>query len=58
MLSTLEFVELSDTKTKLTFYWEPRNPTSEEAEVFENTRSDHGKGWGAGLQQLEIYLSS
>ncbi len=58
MLATLEFEELSDTKTKLIFYWEPRNPTPEEAEVFENTRSDHDKGWGAGLQQLEFYLSS
>lgn len=58
MVATLIFEELGDNKTKLTFYWEPRNPTPEELEVFESTSSDHGKGWGAGMEQLENYLSS
>jgi len=58
MLATLLFEEVSENKTKLTFLWEPRNPTEEEATAFESTRSDHGKGWGAGMEQLHIYLSS
>lgn len=58
MLATLIFEELSEDKTKLTFLWEPRNPTPAEAQAFESTRSDHGKGWGAGMEQLDVYLSS
>ena len=45
-------------KTQLTFLWEPVNPTKEEAEAFEASRSEHGKGWGAGLEQLHLYLSA
>lgn len=58
MLATLLFEEASDDRTKLTFLWEPRNPTPEEAQAFEDTRADHSKGWGAGMAQLDIYLSS
>lgn len=58
MLATLTFEEISETKTKLTFLWEPRNPTPEEVEAFEATRADHGKGWGAGMEQLHNYLVS
>jgi uncharacterized protein YndB with AHSA1/START domain len=58
MLATLVFEELSGDKTRLTFYWEPRNPTTEELEAFEATRSDHGSGWGAGMDQLHSYLES
>lgn len=58
MLATLLFEEAAADKTKLTFLWEPRNPTQEEAKAFEATRSDHDKGWGAGMAQLDIYLSS
>ena len=58
MLATLLFEELSETKTKLTFLWEPRNPTAQEVAAFESTRADHGKGWGAGMEQLLSYLSS
>jgi hypothetical protein len=57
MLATLSFEEI-DGKTTITFLWEPRNPTTEEIAAFEATRADHGKGWGAGMQQLQIYLSS
>ncbi len=58
MLATLLFEEVSDDKTKLTFLWEPRNPTSEELKVFEATRTEHGNGWGAGMDQLNSYLDS
>jgi len=57
MLATLIFDELADNKTKLTFYWEPRNPTNEEIAAFEATRTDHNQGWGAGMEQLGLYLS-
>lgn len=56
MLATLYFEEVSDSTTKITFLWEPRNPTAEELEVFEATRADHPKGWGAGMEQLRNYL--
>ncbi len=58
MLATLLFKEVSENKTELTFLWEPQNPTSEEIAVFEATREDHGKGWGAGMEQLETYLAA
>jgi len=58
MLATLLFEEISKNKTMLTFLWEPRNPTPEEVQAFESTRADHDKGWGAGMAQLETYLSS
>ncbi len=63
MLATLTFEDLSvdeksEPKTKITFLWEPRNPTPEELEVFEASRADHGKGWGAGMEQLSHYLST
>jgi uncharacterized protein YndB with AHSA1/START domain len=58
MLATLLFEEVSDSKTKLTFLWEPRNPTLAEIEAFNFTRADHGKGWGAGMEQLTTYLTS
>ena len=58
MLATLLFEDVSPHKTKLTFIWEPRDPTSEEVEAFEASRSDHGKGWGAGMDQLHKYLET
>lgn len=58
MLATLLFEELSEDLTKLTFLWEPRNATAEELSAFESTRSEHGKGWGAGMDQLHTYLES
>jgi len=58
MLATLQFDEISANRTKLTFLWEPRNATAEEISVFEATRSDHGKGWGAGMEQLYTYIES
>lgn len=58
MLATLHFEEIAVDRTKLTFLWEPRDATAEELSVFESTRSDHGKGWGAGMEQLHIYIES
>lgn len=58
MLATLHFESLSETKTKITFYWEPRNPTEQELAVFEASRADHQKGWGAGMDQLVAYLAA
>jgi uncharacterized protein YndB with AHSA1/START domain len=58
MVATLHFEEIKKNKTKLTFLWEPRNPTSKEIEIFEASRADANKGWGAGMAQLEIYLES
>jgi uncharacterized protein YndB with AHSA1/START domain len=45
-------------KTKLQLTWQPINPTQEEAEAFEASRSEHGKGWGGGLEQLDAYLGT
>ena len=58
MLATLSFEELSESTTKITFLWEPRNPTPEELAVFEASRADHHKGWGAGMEQLANYLGT
>lgn len=58
MLATLHFESLTEKKTKLTFYWEPRNPTAEELAVFEASRADHHKGWGSGIDQLVAYLAA
>jgi hypothetical protein len=57
MLATLSFEEVEG-KTTITFQWEPIKPTAEEIQAFQATRADHSKGWGAGMQQLQIYLSS
>lgn len=57
-LRTTILLEEVDGKTKLQLIWQPINPTKEEAEAFESTRAEHGKGWGAGLEQLDVYLST
>ena len=44
-------------KTKLQLIWQPIRPTKEEADTFEASRSEHGKGWGGGLEQLDVYLN-
>lgn len=58
MLATLYFESLSDGKTRITFNWEPINPTDEERAVFEASRADHDKGWGSGMDQLVAYLAA
>jgi len=41
MLATLHFESLAENRTKISFYWEPRNPTDNELAAFEASRSDH-----------------
>jgi uncharacterized protein YndB with AHSA1/START domain len=57
MRTTIILEELSG-KTKLQLIWQPLNPSKEEAEAFEASRSEHDKGWGGGLDQLDIYLKN
>jgi len=58
MLATLHFEQVEENKTKLTFLWEPRDATEKEMQTFESKRSDHGKGWGAGMDQLHTYIET
>ncbi len=58
MLATLSFEELDGNKTTLTFLWEPRDPSDAELAAFEAAREQAGGGWGAGMAQLELYLST
>ena len=58
MVATLVFEAIDTGTTRLSFYWEPRNPTPAERAAFEASRSDHGKGWGAGMEQLHNYLEA
>jgi len=57
-LRTTIKLEEVDGKTKLQLIWQPINPTKEEAEAFEASRSQHGKGWGGGFEQLTTYLGT
>lgn len=51
-------LEETDGKTTMQFIWQPINPTQEEADAFEASRAQHGKGWGGGFDQLGIYLGT
>lgn len=57
-LRTTVKLEEQNGKTKLQLIWQPINPTKEEAAAFEASRSQHGKGWGGGFDQLAIYLGT
>ncbi|MEE9319670.1 MAG: SRPBCC domain-containing protein [Granulosicoccus sp.] len=57
MRTTIKLEE-ADGKTRLQLIWQPINPTREEADVFEASRSEHDKGWGGGLDQLVAYLEA
>lgn len=48
----------ADGKTTLTLVWEPIDPSKEEAEAFEASRAQHGKGWESGFEQLKTYLGA
>ncbi len=48
----------ADGKTQMQFIWQPINPTPEEAEAWEASRSQHGKGWGGAFELLDGYLST
>lgn len=47
----------ADGVTKMQFIWQPMSPTKEEAEAWEASRSEHGKGWGGGFDMLANYLT-
>mgnify|MGYP000161391145 CR=1 FL=1 len=53
-------IKLSETDgiTSMQFIWQPINPTLEEAEAWEASRSQHGKGWGGGFEMLANYLAT
>lgn len=57
-LRTTILLEEANGKTQLQLIWQPINPTKEEAEAFEASRAEHGKGWAGGLEQLDTYLGS
>lgn len=42
--------------THMQFIWQPLNPTKEEAEAWEASRPQHGKGWGGSFELLAGYL--
>lgn len=43
--------------TNMRFIWQPVNPTKEEAEAWEASRPQHGKGWGGSFELLAGYLA-
>ena len=47
----------ADGVTSMQFIWQPINPTKEEAEAWEASRSQHGKGWGGSFELLAAYLA-
>ncbi len=53
-------IKLSESNgvTSMQFIWQPINPTREEAEAWEASRSQHGKGWEGGFEMLAIYLAT
>jgi uncharacterized protein YndB with AHSA1/START domain len=44
--------------THMQFIWQPINPTKEEAEAWEASRPQHGKGWGGSFELLAGYLAN
>lgn len=57
MRTTVDLFGNSD-KTRLTLTWEPIDPTEDEAQTFELTRTEHDKGWMGGLNNLSQYLQT
>lgn len=57
-MQTTILLKDSGGKTSLQLIWQPINPTKAEAEAFEASRADHGKGWGGGLDMLGEYLGT
>lgn len=43
--------------TSMQFIWQPINPTKEEAEAWEASRSQHGNGWNGSFELLAVYLT-
>lgn len=52
-------IKLTETNgvTHMQFVWQPINPSKEEAEAWETSRSQHGKGWGGSFEMLAGYLA-
>lgn len=44
--------------THMAFIWQPINPTADEAEAWEVSRPQHGKGWNGSFELLVDYLQS
>jgi len=57
-MRTIIELEEAAGKTRLQLIWQPINPSKEEAEAFVASRPDHEKGWGGGLEQLDVYLGT
>ena len=55
--TTVTLEEIGD-RTRLQLIWQPINPTKEEADAFDASRAQHGKGWEGGFDQLTDYLGS
>ncbi len=55
IMSTIKLSEVDGT-THMEFIWQPINPSKEEAEAWEASRSEHGKGWGGSFELLAGYL--
>lgn len=53
-------IKLSETNgvTSMQFIWQPINPTKQEAESWEASRSQHENGWGGSFALLEEYLTT
>ena len=54
--ATIQLTE-ADGITQMEFIWQPINPTAEEAEAWEASRSQHGKGWGGAFDLLAEYVT-
>ena len=57
-LRTTVKLEEVNGKTQLELIWQPINPSREEVEAFESSRSQHSNGWGSGFEQLAAYLET
>ncbi|MGJ8662787.1 MAG: SRPBCC family protein [Marinicella sp.] len=53
-------IKLSESKgiTQMEFIWQPINPSKEEAQGWEASRSQPAKGWNGSFELLEGYLSN
>ena len=56
IIATIKLTE-KDGLTKMEFLWQPVNLTAEEAEAWEASRPQHGKGWGGAFELLAAYLT-
>ena len=54
--ATIKLSEANGTTT-MEFIWQPMNPTLEEAQAWDASKSQHGKGWGGAFELLSKYLA-